>query len=49
MIYCHQFQLEIPVGYEGKIEGRSGLALRNGIIPAGGVIDSDFRGNIGFF
>ena len=46
-VQLHQFQLEIPTGYEGKIEGRSGLALRSGISPMAGVIDSDFRGNIG--
>ena len=42
-----KFQLEIPYGYEGKIEGRSGLAVRAGITPVAGVIDSDYRGNIG--
>ena len=38
--------MEIPRGYFGKIEGRSSLALRHGIITAGGIIDSDYRGEI---
>ena len=38
--------IEIPRGYFGKIEGRSSLALRHGIITAGGIIDSDYRGEI---
>lgn len=36
----------IPVGYYGRIAPRSGLAFRNGIDVFGGVIDSDYRGNI---
>lgn len=38
--------IAIPTGYFGKIEGRSSLACK-GIITAGGVIDSDYRGGIG--
>lgn len=38
--------MEIPSGYFGKIEGRSGLAMLHGIITAGGIIDSDYRGEI---
>lgn len=38
--------MSIPSGHYGKIEGRSGLALRNGIIVGGGVIDSDYTGEI---
>lgn len=34
-------------GFYGKIEGRSGLAYKNGILVLGGVIDSDYTGNIG--
>ena len=37
--------MEIPRGVFMKIEGRSGLAS-NGIYPIGGVIDSDYRGEI---
>lgn len=39
------FSAAIPVGFYGKIEGRSSLAARS-IIPAGGVIDSEYRGPI---
>ena len=38
-------KMEIPKGYYGKIEGRSGLA-KQGICPIGGIIDSDYRGEI---
>lgn len=38
--------VEIPEGYYGQIFGRSGLAYRSGIAVLGGVIDSDYRGEI---
>ncbi|KRE33273.1 dUTP diphosphatase [Paenibacillus sp. Soil724D2] len=38
---------EIPKGYFGKVEARSGLSFKNGIETGAGVIDSDFRGEIG--
>lgn len=38
--------VEIPVGYYGKMESKSGLMTKHGIICAGGVIDSGFRGSI---
>ena len=38
-------QMELPEGYFGKIESRSGMALA-GLITVGGVIDSDFRGEV---
>ena len=43
------FKIEIPVGYEGQIRARSGLALKYGISLANGIgtIDSDFRGELG--
>ena len=41
-------QMAIPMGYEGQVRPRSGLAFRHGIsIPnAPGTIDSDYRGEI---
>lgn len=40
--------LEIPVGYEGQVRARSGLALKKGLsLPNGiGTIDSDYRGEV---
>jgi dUTP pyrophosphatase len=40
--------LEIPVGFEGQVRPRSGLALRVGvtIVNAPGTIDSDYRGEL---
>lgn len=41
-------RISIPLGYEGQVRARSGLALRAGIgLPnAPGTIDSDYRGEI---
>ena len=39
--------MSIPVGYYGRIAPRSGLAYKNGIDVLAGVIDSDYRGDIG--
>ena len=41
--------MEIPDGYAGMIFARSGIALKRGLAPANkvGVIDSDYRGEIG--
>ena len=41
-----KIKLHIPGGYYGKIESRSGLGFRHGIIAFGGVIDSDYRGTV---
>lgn len=40
--------MEIPVGYEGQVRPRSGLAIKNGItvLNSPGTIDSDYRGEI---
>ena len=39
--------VSIPNGYYGRIAPRSGLAYKNGIDVLAGVIDSDYRGDIG--
>lgn len=41
--------MAIPVGFEGQVRPRSGLARRAGIsiVNAPGTIDADFRGEIG--
>jgi dUTP pyrophosphatase len=39
--------IEVPEGYYGRIAPRSGIALKNGIDVMAGVIDSDYRGEIG--
>ncbi len=40
--------LEIPLGYEGQVRPRSGLAARHGItvLNSPGTIDSDYRGEV---
>lgn len=40
--------LEIPVGWEGQVRARSGLAVKFGIglVNGVGTIDSDYRGEI---
>jgi dUTP pyrophosphatase len=40
--------LAIPPGFEGQVRGRSGLALRHGLLlpNAPGTIDSDYRGEL---
>ena len=39
--------IEVPEGYYGRIAPRSGIALKYGIDVMAGVIDSDYRGEIG--
>lgn len=39
--------MEIPVGYYGRVAPRSSLAHKHFIDVGAGVIDSDYRGNIG--
>ncbi len=38
--------VQIPIGYYGKMESKSGLMVNHGIICMGGVVDSGFRGTI---
>jgi len=38
--------LSLPARWFGRIEGRSGLAWTKGIYTFGGIIDSDYRGEI---
>ncbi|MEE8806883.1 MAG: dUTP diphosphatase [Lactimicrobium sp.] len=38
--------LAIPAGWFGKIESKSGLMFRNGIVVPGGVVDSGYTGSI---
>lgn len=40
--------IELPVGYEGQIRPRSGLAKREGVtvLNAPGTIDADYRGEV---
>ncbi|MBN1879325.1 dUTP diphosphatase [bacterium] len=42
-------RIEIPLGYEGQVRPRSGLALKYGVtlLNTPGTIDSDYRGIIG--
>jgi dUTP pyrophosphatase len=39
--------IELPQGTFGHILPRSGLALKNGIHIGAGVVDEDYRGNVG--
>lgn len=41
------WSVSIPEGFYGQIASRSGLALKRGIFTLGGVIDSDYRGEVG--
>ncbi|CAB3233560.1 unnamed protein product [Arctia plantaginis] len=40
-------QIELPSGCYGRVAPRSGLALKNFIDVGAGVIDEDYRGNVG--
>jgi dUTP pyrophosphatase len=38
--------IEIPIGYEGQVRGRSGLTRRGCLVHLG-TIDADYRGEVG--
>lgn len=40
--------MEIPIGYEGQVRPRSGLAYKHGltVLNAPGTIDADYRGEV---
>ncbi len=40
--------MEIPVGYEGQVRPRSGLAIKSGVtvLNSPGTIDADYRGQV---
>ena len=40
--------MEIPVGYEGQVRPRSGLAIKSGIsvLNSPGTVDADYRGQV---
>lgn len=38
--------MEFPHGYYGKIESKSGLNVKYGVVSCGGVIDEGFTGSI---
>jgi dUTP pyrophosphatase len=40
-------QIELPAGCYGRVAPRSGLAVKHGIDVGAGVIDEDYRGNVG--
>ncbi len=40
-------QVAVPVGYYGRIAPRSGLALHHSLGVLAGVVDCDFRGDVG--
>jgi len=39
--------IQLPLGCYGRIAPRSGLALHHHIDVGGGVVDEDYRGNVG--
>ena len=42
------FGIELPLGWEGQLRPRSGLAVRHGVtmLNSPGTIDSDYRGEV---
>lgn len=46
MVFDTGVHIEIPRGYYGKIESKSGLNVNHGIVSCGGVIDEGYTGSI---
>lgn len=46
MVFDTGVHIEIPHGYFGKIESKSGLNVNQGIVSCGGVIDEGYTGSI---
>ncbi|GFQ86852.1 deoxyuridine 5'-triphosphate nucleotidohydrolase [Trichonephila clavata] len=40
-------QVQVPSGHYGRVAPRSGLAVKNFIDVGAGVVDEDYRGNLG--
>ncbi|XP_055938205.1 deoxyuridine 5'-triphosphate nucleotidohydrolase-like [Argiope bruennichi] len=40
-------QIQVPPGHYGRVAPRSGLAVKNFIDVGAGVVDEDYRGNLG--
>lgn len=38
--------VELPKGYYGKLESKSGLNVKHGVVSLGGTIDEPYRGSI---
>ncbi|KAH9385794.1 dUTP pyrophosphatase [Nematocida major] len=38
--------VEIPEGYYGQVQSRSGVSFKHGIMTMAGVIDADYRGEL---
>lgn len=47
VVIATDISVEIPEGYYGRIAPRSGLAVNKGIDVLAGVVDSDYRGELG--
>lgn len=46
VVFDTGLHMEIPEGYFGKVESRSGLNVKHNVVSCGGVIDSHYRGSI---
>ena len=46
MVFDTGVHIELPHGYFGKIESKSGLNCNHGVVSCGGVIDEGYTGSI---